>query len=80
MTEFIIFIAFNVTIHSPKTPKFNEILWHPLLISWALCNLDGALHDILGNAFRFRGYQANFLSCYTSNISVFFIRVDIIFG
>jgi hypothetical protein len=69
--DFSVFKAFKVRTHSPRAPRIIEVLWHPLMLGWVMCNTDGAAHgspgpSACGGSFRnchgiFLGSFANFI-------------------
>jgi ribonuclease HI len=55
---------FRVSIHHPKTTFLKEVYWHPPLINWLKCNIDGASCGNPGNAACggiFRNHEAEFV-------------------
>ncbi|PNX68777.1 ribonuclease H, partial [Trifolium pratense] len=40
--DFTILKHFKVKIHHPRPPVIKEIVWHPPLLNWTKCNIDGA--------------------------------------
>ncbi|GAU10940.1 hypothetical protein TSUD_426790 [Trifolium subterraneum] len=50
MHEFVILKTFAVIIHAPKAPRIKEVLWHPPIVSWIKCNIDGTAKGCPGPA------------------------------
>jgi ribonuclease HI len=40
--DFTFLKSFKITIHQPKATFLKEVYWHPPLINWLKCNIDGA--------------------------------------
>jgi ribonuclease HI len=62
--DFTLLKKFDIIMNPPKVPTVKEIHWHPPLLNWVKCNIDGASHGNPGPASCggvFRNYQANFL-------------------
>jgi ribonuclease HI len=62
--DFTLLKKFDITMNPPRVPTVKEIHWHPPLLNWIKCNIDGASHGNPGPASWggvFRNYQANFL-------------------
>jgi hypothetical protein len=55
---------FRISIHHPRPSFLKEVLWHPPLINWYKCNIDGASCGNPGNASCggiFRNHDAEFV-------------------
>ncbi|GAU26294.1 hypothetical protein TSUD_55920 [Trifolium subterraneum] len=73
MHEFVILKAFSVTIHAPKAPRIKEVLWHPPIVSWIKCNIDGTAKGCPGPATCggiFRDSNAAVVGCFAQNLHI----------
>jgi ribonuclease HI len=62
--DFTILKRFNITIHQPKTNFLKEVFWHPPLVDWIKCNIDGASSGNPGKAACggiFRNHESEFV-------------------
>jgi hypothetical protein len=64
--DFSILKTFKVNIHHPNVPVIREIFWHPPLLNWTKCNIDGACSQGLASCSGvFRNHEAEFMLCRT---------------
>jgi ribonuclease HI len=62
--DFTFLKSFKITIHHPKATYLKEVYWHPPLINWLKCNIDGASSGNPGNAACggiFRNHESDFV-------------------
>jgi len=65
--DFTILKIFFCNIHQPKPQAIKEVLWHPPLVNWTKCNIDGASQGNPGTSACggiFRDHNADFLYCF----------------
>jgi ribonuclease HI len=63
--DFSILKTFKVNIHHPNVPVIREIFWHPPLLNWTKCNIDGACSQGLASCSGvFRNHEAEFMLCF----------------
>jgi ribonuclease HI len=73
IVDFQILKAFKVNNHPPHAPRIIEVIWHPPIIGWLNCNIDGSS---LGNPDSstyngvFRNFNGNFLGCFAVSIGL----------
>lgn len=44
ISNFMLLKKFNVTLHPPKAPQVNEVIWQPPSPNWTKCNTDGSTY------------------------------------
>jgi ribonuclease HI len=62
--DFSFLKKFRISIHHPRPSFLKEVIWHPPLLDWYKCNIDGASCGNPGNASCggiFRNYEADFV-------------------
>jgi ribonuclease HI len=62
--DFSFLKLFKISIHHPRAPILKEVLWHPPLLNWIKCNIDGASNGNPGNASCgriFRNFVSDFI-------------------
>jgi ribonuclease HI len=69
MTDFRILKYFKISLHPPRAPVIEEVLWQPPPPNWLKCNTDGASNNS-SSACRgvFRNHLAEFVVGFAENI------------
>jgi hypothetical protein len=71
--DFSFLKLFNISIHHPRAPFLKEVLWHPPLMNWYKCNIDGASNGNPGNASCggiFRNFASDFIYGFAEPIGI----------
>jgi hypothetical protein len=71
--DFSFLKMFRISIHHPRPSFLKEVLWHPPLINWYKCNIDGASCGNPGNASCgaiFRYHDAEFVYGFAEPLGV----------
>jgi hypothetical protein len=71
--DFTFLNCFKIQIHQPKTTFTKEVYWHPPLMNWFKCNIDGASNGNPGNAACggiFRNHNADFIYGFADPLGV----------
>jgi ribonuclease HI len=80
MSEFTILKNFKVKVHPPKAPVIKEVIWHPPILNWTKCNIDGAATSTTSSCGGiFRNHLADFIGCFAERLtlcSAFFAEVS----
>jgi hypothetical protein len=71
--DFTFLKCFNIHIHQPRTTFTKEVYWHPPLMNWVKCNIDGASNGNPGNAACggiYRDHNADFIYGFAEPLGV----------
>jgi len=80
MRDFEIIKKFNININPPKAHTIKEIIWHPPILNWIICNTDGAFISSASSCGGiFRTSNVELLYCFAENLlvcSAFFAELN----
>ena len=73
ISDFVILRAFSVKMNYGNAPKIIEVLWHPPIMQWLKCNIDGASKGNPGPSACggiFRNSTADFMGAFAFSLGI----------
>lgn len=75
LLDFVILKSFMAYAHVSEAPPIKQVDWHPPLLGWIKCNIDGTTKGSLGYTIGdglFMDHIGAFMGCFTSYFGITF--------